>query len=92
MANSLADKMRLKMIALGAAGGGSLADLERQYYSTVSGKSAQNSIDDHRRAFYLISAIDPRQSVNDLEQRYWAFINAGNIVGSNADRGMIFYV
>lgn len=92
MANSLADQMRLKMIALGATTG-SLADLERQYYVTVSGQPAGTSIDGHRRAFYITAATtDSKQSVNDLEQRYWAFINAGNIIGSNADRGKLFYV
>lgn len=92
MAPSLADKKRLKMIALGATTG-SLADLERQYYSGVSGLPAQRSITDHRRAFYIAAATAPVvRSINDLEFLYWIFVIPGNNVGSEADRGMVFYV
>jgi hypothetical protein len=92
MANSLSDKIRLKLIALGGVGS-TIADLERSYYSGVSGLPAQRSITDHKRAFWITAAgLAPAQSLTDLEFKYWIFLDPTNNVGSRNDRAMKFYV
>lgn len=92
MANSVSDLTKLKLIALGGSGN-ILSDLERSYYSGLSGLPAQRSINDHKRAYYAATAgVSPvGRSLRDLEFAFWTFISAGNNVGSWSDRARIFY-
>ena len=92
MANSLNDLIKAKLISLGAIGI-TIPDLEKNYYSGLSGIAITNSIVDHKRSYYALTAgvSGIGRSLTDLEFAYWAFVNGANIFGSRDDRARIFY-